>query len=303
MTWLRPSETRRLAILLLLSWLPLATAAADFAELCADRAAIERVYYKHRLGTKPPFEQTLPRETLEQLVRMDLRKESVLRQRYGVAITPGVLAAEVQRINTTSRAPKMLTEIKAALGNDPEKFAQAFAKPLLVERLLREKFDHDDTLHARQRRACEQARLELLTAKTNGATAAKLLAMLRERHEDRVSEAAWQLAARPALSNTSSPSELEIRKRFGPGAQLLSSPQAEEDRKAYFEDLPAELQRVLRAQLRSAGDISAVIETPAGFLLYVATGKSESVLSVASVHLSKRGFEQWLEEQPETTTP
>ncbi len=50
--------------------------AADFASLCADRAAIERVYYNHRTGEKPPFEQTLPPATLENLVRQDLRKEA-----------------------------------------------------------------------------------------------------------------------------------------------------------------------------------------------------------------------------------
>ena len=85
-------------------------------------------------------------------------KEAVLRKVYGVAITPALLDAEVQRINTTTRAPDMLAEIKAALGNDPAKFAQAFAKPFLVERLLREKFDNDEALHAarsaRRRSGC-----------------------------------------------------------------------------------------------------------------------------------------------------
>src|ERR1700720_3637806 len=38
--------------------LALPTMADDFSALCADRAAIERVYYQHRLGTKPPFEET-----------------------------------------------------------------------------------------------------------------------------------------------------------------------------------------------------------------------------------------------------
>jgi O-methyltransferase involved in polyketide biosynthesis len=37
-----------------------AFAADDAASLCADRTAIERVYYEHRLGQKPPFEQVLP---------------------------------------------------------------------------------------------------------------------------------------------------------------------------------------------------------------------------------------------------
>ena len=34
--------------------------ASDFQTLRDDRAAIERVYYNHRLGEKPPIEQVLP---------------------------------------------------------------------------------------------------------------------------------------------------------------------------------------------------------------------------------------------------
>src|SRR2546426_12134425 len=128
---------------LMLAWFGLAVPAqsADFGALCADRAAVERVYYNHRLGEKPPFEQVLPPATLENLVRLDLRKEAALRKIYGVEMTPALLDGEVQRINTTTRAPEMLAEIKAALGNDPERFANIFAKPILVERLLRQKFD------------------------------------------------------------------------------------------------------------------------------------------------------------------
>ena len=59
----------------------MATFAADLDSLRADRAAIERVYYEHRLGEKPPFEQVLPPATLENLVRQDLRKEATLKQR------------------------------------------------------------------------------------------------------------------------------------------------------------------------------------------------------------------------------
>src|SRR3954453_4992775 len=95
-------------VLLPLSALGATVSAQDFATLCADRAAIEHVYYEHRLGNKPPFEETLPRGTLERLVRVDRRKEAVLREHYGLTVTPAMLTAEVQRINTTTRAPEML---------------------------------------------------------------------------------------------------------------------------------------------------------------------------------------------------
>jgi len=63
--------------------------------------------------------------------------------------------------------------------------------------------------------------------------------------------------------------------------------------------LPDELQRVLRVQLRRPGDVSAVIETPGGFLLYVAKEETDTALSVACLSLPKRSYEQWLSAQTE----
>jgi hypothetical protein len=276
----------------------LAAIAVDLASLRADRAAIERVYYNHRLGEKPPFEQVLPPATLENLVRLDLRKEAALKQAYGVEVTSALLDAEVQRINTTTRAPEMLAEIKAALGNNPARFARAMAKPILVERLLREQFDNDDHLHAPQRRQVEQTRNELLAAKASGADSGKLLALLKRSHSNAVAETTWRLGARPAETNAPTADESEIKKRFSPNAQTLSPPHADgKGAKFYFEDLPGEMQNVLRAQLRRPGDVSAVIETPGGFLLYAAKDKTDTVLRVSGLYLPKRSYELWLAEQ------
>jgi hypothetical protein len=297
-----------------------AALADDLAALVKDRAAIERVYYNHRLGQKPPFEEALPPATLENLVRLDLKKEAVLRKAYGVTIAPALLDAEVQRINTTTRAPDMLAEIKAALGNDPARFARAFAKPFLVERLLRERFDNDEALHATQRQQAEATRNRLLEASAaksetrnpnaegspksevrspqSALVTSNQLAILKASATGQFTETTWQLGARPAETNTPAVDELEIKQRFGPNAQLISSPRgAERDRKQYFEDLPAELQQVLRVQLHQPGDVSAVIETPGGFLLYVAREKTDTALTVACLSLPKRSYEQWLSEQ------
>ena len=310
-----------LVTVLLLLLCSAAVLADDLAALVRDRAAIERVYYNHRLGQKPPFEQATPPALIERLVREDLRKEVALRKVYGVVITPELLEAEVQRINTTTRAPEMLAEIKAALGNDPARFAQAFAKPFLVERLLRERFDNDEAIHAAQRREAERVREKLLALNLNpGGRAspraqtspedrargdarppdrvAALVALLKASHSNEVSETTWQMSARPAGTNAPAADELEIKQRFGPNAQLLSSPRrAERDRKQYFADLPSELQRVLRVQLHQPGDVSAVIETPGGFLLYVAKETTDTALTVACLSLPKRSYEQWLSEQ------
>lgn len=284
--------------MLLLLWCASTVLAADFNALCVDRAAIERVYHSHRTGEKPAFEQALPRATLEQLVRMDLKKESVLQKVYRITITPALLDGEVQRINSTTRAPETLAEIKAALGSDPKRFAESFAKPFLVERLLREKFENDDTLHASVRRECEQARNTLLTARPQGMDAAQLIAKLKDINSNAVTEVTWQLQRGAADSSAAIPEEAEIKRRFGTNAQILSSRGAPNtERTLYFDDLPAPLKNVLRVQLQKANDVSAVIETPGGFLLYVARERSDARLSAAILSLPKRSYEEWLASQ------
>lgn len=266
--------------------------------MCADRSAVERIYYNHRTGTKPPFEQTLSTNTLAKLVQQELHKEAALKKQYDVEITPAMIAAEVERINTTTRAPETLAEIKAALGNDPARFARSFAQPIVVDRLLRNRFENDDALHAPQRREVEQVRTQLLAAKTNHADGAKLLALMRHGNTNAVTETTWQLTAHPAATNAPAVDEREIKKRFGANAQILSSPHAGGlDQNFYFADLPVELQNVLRAQLYQPGDVSAVIEMPGGFLLYLAEEKTDATLRVAVLSTPKRSYEQWLGEQ------
>src|SRR3954462_15982982 len=113
---------QRTILLLLLFALPSPAFSEDSAALCADRASVERVYYNHRLGQKPPVEQALPPATLGKVVRFDLSKEAALRKAYGVEITSAMLKAQVKRIDTSTRAPDLVAEIKTALGNDPCRF-------------------------------------------------------------------------------------------------------------------------------------------------------------------------------------
>jgi hypothetical protein len=179
-----------------------------------------------------------------------------------------------------------------------------------VERLLRSRFENDDALHAPQRREAEKVREQLLVAKSETRNpkseiqteevggASNLVALLKKAGVGQVTETTWQLGARTAAPNAPAADEMEIKKRFGPDATILSAPgSAGRETKQFFGDLPGELQRVLRAQLRQAGDVSAVIETPGGFLLYVCKEKTAATLSVATLSLPKRSYEEWLAEQ------
>ena len=65
------------------------------------------------------------------------------------------------------------------------------------------------------------------------------------------------------------------------------------------EDLPGELQRVLRPQLREDGDVSVVIEMPGGFLLYLAQEWTDDILRVLTLSLPKKDYDEWVSQQSE----
>lgn len=282
-------------VIFLLFALCLVASAEPLPSPVTDRAAIENVYYEHRTGTKPPFEQAMPAALLDQLVRTDRRKELALQRIYGIEVTPAMVAAEVERIDTTTRAPEILAEIKHALGDDPARFARGMARPLLVELTLRQRFDNDDALHATQRAAAEKARQALLAREDVSG----------------MQETAWQLAPRPAGDAPAAPAAPHAQRASSSSggysneataqvAQVLGGGQEKPgDRKLYFEDLDPELQNVLRAQLQKLGDVSAAIEMPAGFLVFLTKEKSAAVLTASCLTVPKRSYDEWLAQQPD----
>lgn len=276
----------RLTVLFLLVSCAWMQAADNFDSLCADRTAIERVYYNHRLGNKPPFDQASPPALIERLVKQDINKEKLLKKMYGLELTPAQVRQEASRIHSSTRAPDVLAELEAALGNDPQRFARTIARPIVIERMLRERFKNDDKLHAEPRKEADKIRAQLLSDTNHSVQ--KLIAMLRQSNAGPVTEIVWQLSARPVEgADAQNEDEIEIGKRFGPNAQILSSASKEAERKFYFEDLPPALQEVLWAQLRRRGDISAVIELPDSLPLYVARERSNAILAVAVLSLPK----------------
>jgi hypothetical protein len=286
----------------------------DLASRCADRTAVERVYYEHRLGTKPAFEKALPSALIESLVKRDMKKEAVLQHAYGVEITPELVAAEVRRINTTTRAPDVLAELKAALGNAPSRFAGTVARPVVVERILRQRFENDDKLHAPQRREAETVRELLLAARRNGKSLDELSAVVKTNKAGTFGEATWLLTPPPAEAARSAPgvqpavpspikagSSLYAIEGTAQMAQVLGSPEkdpAGRERELYFDDLNPDLQHVLRVQLLQPADVSAVIEAPHGFMVFLARDKTATALKVISLSIPRRSYEEWLEAQP-----
>jgi hypothetical protein len=297
------------AVITSLLTLPLAAGAADMAVLCADRAAIERVYHEHRIGTKNSFEETMPPAQIERLVQLDMHKEAVLKAVYQADITPAMVDAEVSRINATTRAPGILAEIKAALGDDPARFARSMARPLIVERVLRARFENDDNLHALPRHQAEAARSAALAARPQGiVTQNEVLKRFGEVHITQ-----WGLGPRapaavppapvvapPATKGTASGGAYSVE-ATAQVAQSMNASQAKEAGTGdlYFEDLNPELRKVLAAQLKQVGDVSAVVEMPGGFAVFALTAITPATLSVVSLSLPKRNYDEWLNTQPQ----
>ncbi|MBS0661300.1 MAG: hypothetical protein JSR82_24050 [Verrucomicrobia bacterium] len=283
------------------------------ADALADRAAIERVYHARRLGTKQTFEETMPPQVLAGLVARDALRERVLRQVYGVEVTAALVEAEVRRIDATTRAPEMLAELKAALGNDAQRFAAAVARPIVVERILRARFEQDSALHAPVRKTAEALRERLLAARAEGAVAAA-----RAEKSPAPGEVQWRLTPRteaapapsvalpqtPPVEAKAGSRSYSVEATVSP-AQVLGPPPGAEpvERVLYFEDLEPELRRVLDVQLTGSGKVSAVIESAQGFQVFVAVARDAQQLQALVFSLPKQSFDEWLAAQDTPSRP
>lgn len=248
----------------------LSSLAASVGELVDDRLAVERVYYAKQVGAKAPFEQAVSRSVIERRVQQELLKERVLKNVYRLEITPKLVAEEVARIERSTMAGDMLAQIKLSLASNPERFARSVAKPLVVDRVLRARFEADEAQQAGKRQAAEALRTQLLAAKPE-----ERAALLKQRND--VREVTWQLGARPKTADAK-----------GGLSRDLAMP------KAYFSDLHADMQKVLAAQLQKPGDVSAVFGSDQSFALYVATSRTAEALTVQAVELPRLSFDDWL---------
>ena len=249
----------------------------ESAARSADYKAIERVYRAHQL-----------RVGSAKTVRSDEHKEHILQRVYGVEITPAMIAAEVHRITASTHAPKVLAEIRHALGDSATRFALSVARPILVERELRRCFENDTALHAPQRREVEQARAALL--------AGKAVAHSREIE--------WQLTPRVPFCVLKVPAPAQPIPDFtvDPAVQFERALASTEFARIgqgplYFSEIDPELLAVLRAQLRKPGDVSAVIEMRGGFLVFAERHRTSETLTTSSLSIPKRSYDVWLAEQ------
>jgi len=129
------------------------TAKADrrltLKERVTYQRAIEAVYWGHRIWPeanprpKPQLEAVMPLAQIQAKVEDSLRMSLALEVYWHRPITSAQLQAEIDRIASQTQQPAMLAEIWTALGNDPFVIAECLARPVLVERLIRERYAAD----------------------------------------------------------------------------------------------------------------------------------------------------------------
>src|SRR5664280_402892 len=147
-----------LALLLAAPPLPL-------AERVEGERAVERARYAFVIGAARPFDEVYPRSVFETKVRREADEERVLARRFGMEVTPALLAAEYERIERETRAPEQWAAIKAALGGSREKVEEVFCRPLMVDRALRARFAFDQAIHAKEHQKVRAARTLFLAGK------------------------------------------------------------------------------------------------------------------------------------------
>lgn len=124
-----------------------------------DLAWSKRIWPAENPTPKPPRSQVLSDAAIRAKVESSLRMENALAEHYGQRLDAKALQIELNRMARNSRAPDVLEERFAALGNDPLRVAECLAKPELVKRRLHDAYESDAKQHAATRERAEAALL------------------------------------------------------------------------------------------------------------------------------------------------
>ena len=167
-----------LATACLLLLVPATADALSFEELVSCRGAVEEVLWSDRVwpeanpGPKPAFASVMPEAALSGLVRRELAVRAALDEVWGIRLTAGQLQHELDRIASSTRAPRTLERIVRALDGDPWLVAECLVRPALEGEIARARYSHDPAIHGDLRLRAEA---ELAAAGGLGATSARVL--------------------------------------------------------------------------------------------------------------------------------
>jgi hypothetical protein len=135
----------------------------DFEDRVRYQRRIEEVYWQHRIwpaenpGSKPALDEVLPDAVLRERVASYLEKSTALEIFWSRPLTGEQLQAEVDRMVRGTKNPSLLRELFSALDNDPFLVAECLARPVLVDRLLRDWYARDARFHGSLKEQAEAA--------------------------------------------------------------------------------------------------------------------------------------------------
>jgi N-acetylneuraminic acid mutarotase len=258
--------------------------------------AIEEIYWRHRIwpaensGPKPAFDDAMPQAVMREKAEDYLRKSAALDLYWQRPITGEQLQAEVNRMAAQTKQPEILRELWAALHNEPYVIAECLARPVLVERLLRNWYAYDERFHGGLRARAEAELRQIQTP-------ARMRALGGQYHEQEWvrGSAVDKKDALPAASITLTPYEWETR------LQELARAFAVMDEKSS----PATGQPGTAAVLSAGpgggipledlpiGRFSRLAEGEDRFYVLAITSRGTDRLKVASVEWRKEQFESW----------
>lgn len=254
-----------LAVISLLS--PISGYARDlgFEERVQAQEAIERVYYSHQIGTTHRFEETVPRELLEGKVQKYLKQSAALEQYWGTPVTAEMLRAEMNRIVRDTKMPSRLMEIYSALGNDPFLVEECLARPSLVDRLSRNFFLTDESIHGETRRQAQAVHARLVSGVLN------VRSEEPHRHVENLI-----LGVGNSESHVLSPSQRDTTHREGT-----------------LELDESDFEKVRKSVGMAIGEVGPVVDESDAFRIKVILGSQANGFKIVTYTFPKKSWESW----------
>jgi hypothetical protein len=260
-----------LSLLTALGGVPLSVAArVDYER------AVERTRYQFVIGNTRPFDEVYPRSVFEKRVHREIAEERVLKNVFGLAVTPKLLDQELDRIEKSTKAPDQWEAIKKTLKNDRRLIEEVFCRPLLVDRALRAKFAFDQKIHAVPHQKAREARATFLEGM-------------------QVAGAKVVLARRKSEAAPTTEEMLGRAKEEVSVPRVLSPPK--EDRQAGPVTLDPEVTAVLEKELKRPGDVTTILEERDCFEVFRLIAATAESWKLDAVRFSKVDFDSWLERQ------
>ena len=233
---------------------------------------VERARYAFVLDAHRRFDEVYPLSMFQARARREILEERVLAERFGMSVTPAVLAGEFDRIGRETKARDEWETIKRALGGDRRRIEDIYCRPLLVERALHARFDFDQEIHAGPHQQARRARTELLAGRKPEGARSLLLS--------RIAEA--------PVSTEEMLSDAKARSR--PPAKIEPPAAPRNDRPI---PLDAEVRGVLERELKFPADVTTILEERSAFVVYRLVAVTPSSWRVDAIEVAKVDFDSW----------